>query len=68
MTVSELKIRMALTMNQVSLLQIKGQSLMVGSDIVYVSVLPGGDGVMPHSVYFVIIRRMAISDTLVSIC
>ena len=37
MTVSELKIRMALTMNQVSLLQIKGQSLMVGSDIVNVS-------------------------------
>ena len=41
---------------------------MVMSDIyIYVSALPGGDGMMLHSVHVVIIRRMAISDTPVSI-
>ena len=34
----------------------------------YVSVLPGGDETMLHSVHIVIIRRMAISDIPVPIC
>ena len=34
----------------------------------YMSALPGGDEMMLHSVHVVIIRRMAISDTPVSIC
>ena len=34
----------------------------------YVSALPGGDETMVHSVHIVGIRRLAISDSPVSIC
>ena len=34
----------------------------------YVSALPGGDETMLHSVHIVGVRRLAISDSPVSIC